>query len=150
MTAATRPPSIEAVLCDTSVIVRFFHADEDDEQAATDVLYAAWGEGRIELLMLDLSVYEFLNVLTRGLGWDSARAARGVRRLFDLELPVIHIDRDLAVDSARFAANTGLSGYDAAFVAAARSLEVPLVTTDRRIIERAPDTAVALSAFMQT
>jgi len=136
--------SPEVALCDTSVIVRFFHSYSDDEQHAADALYRRWWARRADLLMLDLSVYEFINVLVRGLGWDGDRAARSVGELFDLELGLVSGSRDLAIACARTAAETGLSGYDAAFVAAARDLNVPLVTTDGRIIDRAPDTAVSL------
>ncbi len=89
------------------------------------------------LVMLDLSVYEFLNILVRKLGRDSKAAATDVSHLFDLDLPIVAIDRDLAIAAAQFAAQSGLSGYDAAFVAGARSMNIPLITADRRLFQKA-------------
>ena len=46
------------------------------------------------------------------------------------------------------ASQSGCSAYDCEFVALARDLEVPLVTTDRQILKAFPTIAVSPSAFM--
>lgn len=58
--------------------------------------------------------------------------------------------RDVEVDplgalDAAFA--SGLSGYDAEFVALAEALDVPLVTDDRGVLRACPQTAVSLDDF---
>jgi predicted nucleic acid-binding protein len=58
--------------------------------------------------------------------------------------------REFAVDSVRvfeLAAKSGRSAYDCEFVAVARTLGVPLVTSDRQLLRSFPDTAVSLMAF---
>ena len=45
------------------------------------------------------------------------------------------------------AAARNLSAYDAQFVVAAADLEVPLVTSDRRLLQACPDIAVAPERF---
>jgi predicted nucleic acid-binding protein len=137
----------EQAVCDTSVILRLVHDHRDDQQAAADALRGAVLANHTVLCLLDLSVYEFVNVMVRRFGWSADRATRNVEHLFDLEFPMVMCDRGLAVDTARIAAATGLTGYDAAFVAAARALGVPLVTADEDIAERAPDTAIALRSI---
>ena len=128
-----------AALLDTSVLLRLFHDHRDAHQRAADMIRDRWTRGRIELVLLDLSVYEFVNVLVRRLGKDEERAAADADALFDLGLPTASVDRDLARAAARLAAATRLSGYDAAFVAAARGLGIPLITADARITREAQD-----------
>ena len=58
--------------------------------------------------------------------------------------------REYAVESAAvlaLAAASGLSAYDCELVALARALNVPLVTSDRRLLASFPETAVALASF---
>lgn len=46
------------------------------------------------------------------------------------------------------AATTGCSAYDAEFVVLARDMHVPLVTTDRELIEKFPETALTPKMFL--
>lgn len=126
-----------AALLDTSVLLRLFYDQGGPEQAAADAIREAFEGGRTELVLLDLSVYEFVNALVRGLGKSAEDAAAYVDALFDLDAPVVAVHRDVAVRAAGLAAGTGLSGYDAAFAAAAESLAVPLITADREIARKA-------------
>ncbi len=51
-------------------------------------------------------------------------------------------------DVLELAADTGCSAYDAEFVVLARDLGVPLVTTDRELLEKFPGTAVTPESFL--
>jgi predicted nucleic acid-binding protein len=58
--------------------------------------------------------------------------------------------REFQVESAavlELAAASGCSAYDCEFVALARAFEVPLVTTDRDVLESFPRDAVSLKLF---
>jgi predicted nucleic acid-binding protein len=135
----------EALVVDTSVLVRFFHDYEDDVQDAAARVWRWWEEERVELVLLDLGVYEFVNVLVRGLRLAATHAEQAIAKLFDLGLPVIRMDHGLVRAACVVAAETGVSGYDAAFVAAARRLDVPLLTADRRLAERCPEDTLLVS-----
>jgi len=52
-------------------------------------------------------------------------------------------------DVLNLAAKHNLSAYDAQFVVAAADLEVPLVTSDRRLLAACADLAVSPEAFVQ-
>jgi len=129
----------ETVVLDTSVLVRFFVPYADEDQPRAEALRDGWLDDRVQLVQLDLSVYEFVNAVTRSLGHGSEQAAREVGALYRLQMPIVPVDNALAVEAARLAADLGLSGYDAAFVAAARRLGVPLVTCDRRLAASADE-----------
>jgi predicted nucleic acid-binding protein len=123
----------ETAVPDTAVFVRFFFPYHDAEQAGADALRVAWLADEVQLVQLDLVVYEFVNVVTRILGHVADQATDDVVNLFRLQMPIIRVDTGLASDAAALAAGLGLSGYDAAFLASARRLGIPLITPDRRL-----------------
>jgi predicted nucleic acid-binding protein len=51
-------------------------------------------------------------------------------------------------DVLSLAGSSGCSAYDAEFVVLARDLRVPLVTTDRELLEKFPETAVSPERFL--
>jgi predicted nucleic acid-binding protein len=126
-------PIPDAALLDTSVLVRFFHDHDDQLQEHAENLRAAWLDDQAQLILLDLSVYELVNVCIRPLGYAGDRARAVVNALFRFRMPMLGVERGLAANAAELAADLGLSGYDASFVAAARRLGVPLITADRRL-----------------
>jgi predicted nucleic acid-binding protein len=53
-----------------------------------------------------------------------------------------------SADVLALAAQCGCTAYDCEFVALARELRVPLVTTDKEILAAFPETAISLEAFV--
>lgn len=53
-----------------------------------------------------------------------------------------------SADVLELASTSGCSAYDAEFVVLARDLRVPLVTTDRELLEKFPETAVSPEGFL--
>ncbi len=135
-----------AVLLDTSVLLRLFVAHDDELQTAVPEIQRAWQDDRLQLVLLDLSLYELVNVAVRRLGFDAPRARRAVADVYRLDAPVVAVDRQLASDAAGIAVDEGLSGYDAAFAAAARRVGVALLTADRRLAEL--DGSIALASLV--
>lgn len=69
---------------------------------------------------------------------DGTLARRAVDRLLRLPfLRVVAVDRTLGLQAANLAADLGLRGTDAMYVAVAERLGLPLVTWDREQRERA-------------
>jgi predicted nucleic acid-binding protein len=126
------------------VLLRLFHDHRDAPQKAADRLRTEFRTGRLLLVLLDLSIYEFVNILTRRLKKPLADVERATSAVFRLGSPLVRIDEDLARSAGRIAAHTGLSGYDAAFVAAARSLAIPLITADTQVIRAAAGDVLGL------
>ncbi|MFB6264224.1 MAG: type II toxin-antitoxin system VapC family toxin [Bradymonadaceae bacterium] len=91
---------------------------------------------------------EFRNVLAVYLGKElltseaALRAFREAERLVD--------GREFAVDTAavlELIEESSCSAYDCEYVALARELEVPVVTSDREMLEAFPGTAVDMETF---
>ncbi|MDQ3782885.1 MAG: type II toxin-antitoxin system VapC family toxin [Actinomycetota bacterium] len=131
-------------LLDTSVLLRFFIGLHDELGRRAGLIRDAWAGGTVELLLLDLSVYEFGNVLIRQQRLDEAAAVATVQQLFALGMPVLAVEVELGVRAVRTAGRTGLSVYDAAFLAAAEQLDVDLLTADTRLAHRAGSPRVVL------
>lgn len=104
----------------------------------------------MELLLLDLSVYEFGNVLVRQQRLEEYAVVAAVEELFSLGMPLLAVQQDLGVRATRLAARTGLSVYDAAFVAASEQLDVDLVTADKRLASKAGSRRIALLGELDT
>lgn len=137
----------EAVLVDTSVLLRLWIDHDDDLQTHSDRLREAFIEDLVGIVLLDLSVYEFINIQTRKFKLGPATVSANVDALFDLGVPLVSINKSLARETALISSTTGLSGYDAAFVAAAKALAIPLVTGDQTILLKAPEQAMALATI---
>jgi predicted nucleic acid-binding protein len=88
--------------------------------------------GRDSLATLDLAGYEAANVAIRS--WKDLDAALDLIELIESVRGegVVRVDRALLIDAGRLADERGLSVYDAAYVVAARSLGVQLVSCDFR------------------
>lgn len=126
------------VVLDTSVILAFYLPAEPLKENALRLL-AEYAAGRLRFATPTLTRYEILNVLarcTRGLKpgqamrLDQAMAVQSaIARLSIEEHPVA----PLAEDVLRIATQHARSAYDAAYVALAAHLEVPLITADERL-----------------
>jgi predicted nucleic acid-binding protein len=122
------------LLVDTSVLVKWFHADGESDPASARAIRDANTRGQVRARIVDLALYEMGNVLLRALGWTATEVAD---QLDDL---VVICGTPLAMSSEwlRRAAALGvehhLTFYDAAWVAAAKALGVPLVSADSQLL----------------
>lgn len=94
---------------------------------------------------------EFRNVLTRLIRNRSMRLDDAFGTMAKAEK--ILGNSSLAVDSLGVlseAASSGLSAYDAEYVALARRLSIPLVTSDRKVLAAVPTIACAPDAFLSS
>lgn len=91
---------------------------------------------------------EFLSVLTACLRKGIVSLEVAVECAGEAELVMEGGEYSVSsLDVLRLAAQSRCSAYDCEFVALARELNVPLVTTDRQILSDFPDVARALEEF---
>jgi predicted nucleic acid-binding protein len=82
-----------------------------------------------ELAVLDLTLYEVANVVTRRFN-AAAPATAAVHAVLATSRQVVRVDADTIADTVGIAAEHGLTAYDAAYVAVARRYGWTLVSTD--------------------
>lgn len=130
------------IVVDTNVIAYLYLPGDHTEAArATLATDAAWAA---PLLWRS----EFRNVLALYLRQQHLTLAAALEVQSAAE--ELLAGREYAVESdavLTLARASGRSAYDCEFVALARALAVPFVTSDRRLLASFPETAVALSSF---
>jgi predicted nucleic acid-binding protein len=130
----------EAVL-DASVVLKWFHMREEPNLEAAHLLRARFEEGQLNVAAPPLLMLELLNVAGRRWGWPAGEVVDFAANLSALRFGLI--EPELA--SVANWAGRGLTAYDAAYIALAEQLGVPLVTDDRELIAVARTLVVPLA-----
>ena len=125
---------ISDVLCDASVVLKWFHAEGEEEvEASRGLLDLHRGHG-LGLSVLDLTAYEVGNALLRGVGVGAQQVA-AVLDALDVICPRLILTPAELSDSAALAEAHRLTMYDAAYAAAARARHADLATLDRALLQ---------------
>jgi predicted nucleic acid-binding protein len=125
---------VTSLLADTSVLVKWFHAENESEVAQARELRRAHLGGIIAVRHLDLARYELGNVLLRSLNWPADRVADQLDDLTAICGPPIVPPDDWLREAARLGARHGLTFYDAAWAASAQALGIPLISADQKLL----------------
>ncbi len=122
------------VLVDTSVVVKWFHAEGERHVEEARALLEAHLDGRVTASVLDLTMYELGNVLLGPLR-SSADHAVAALRILAAACEALRPDDSERRDAAELVIEYGLTYYDAAYAAVARRREQMLVTADRALLD---------------
>lgn len=122
------------ILIDTSVLIKWFHADGESELAQARALRSAHVLGQLDAHILDLAHYEVGNVLIRALGWSAADVADQLDDLYAILGPPLNMTPAWLRSAASLAHAHQLSFYDASWAAAAKELDIALVSADRQLL----------------
>lgn len=125
---------MSAVVVDTSILIKWFHAEGEDEVAESRAVLEAHREEVITAHILDLTIYELGNILVRALRWQADDVADQLDDVLMLCGPGLVLAPPWRRDAASLAVEHRLSFYDAAFAAAARALDAPLLSADHKLI----------------
>jgi predicted nucleic acid-binding protein len=127
-------PAID-VVSDASVVLKWFHAEGEEEVESARALLEHYGRQAIGLQVLDLTPYEVGNALLRGRARVPAdRVAVVLEALADLCPQVSPTTGDLR-DAAALVELHGLTLYDAAYAAVARARGAELATLDQALLD---------------
>ncbi len=125
--------TLPIVVVDASVALKWFHEEGEEDVEQSRAVLDAYGSRRIDILLLDLMVYEIGNVLTRAMGVPAASVATVLDALHRIAGPVALTPRERA-RAAELAAEHRLTFYDAAYAALAVVRGGTLVTVDRALL----------------
>jgi predicted nucleic acid-binding protein len=121
------------VVCDASVVLKWFHDEGEAEVEDARRLLAGHRSGSIVAWVLDLTFYELGNVLLRALRWPAADVGD---QLDDLRA-ICSVVAAGAVEqrlAALIAEEHTLTFYDAIYAAVARSRGAVLATADQALL----------------
>ena len=92
---------------------------------------------------------EFRSTLIKGIRSKLIDLDDAFRIMGEAESMMSFNEHEMASDDVLdLAATSGCSAYDAEFVVLARDLRVPLVTTDKELLEKFPETAISPERFL--
>lgn len=123
------------VVSDANVVLKWFHAEDEEEVGSARALLEAHKERTIALSVLDLTVYEVGNALMRGRAGASAeRAATVVEALVEI-CPTVHPTPKEMRAAGKLVERHDITLYDAAYAAVAQSRSAELATFDRALLD---------------
>jgi len=132
------------IVVDTNLLVYLYVRSEHSERA--DKAFVKDPDWIAPLLWRS----EFLNVLTACLRKGIVNFEAAIEIVGEAELLMEGGEYTVSsLDVLNLAAQSRCSAYDCEFIALARELNIPLVTTDRQILSDFPETAVRLDAFVR-
>lgn len=92
---------------------------------------------------------ELRNTLVKSFNGGIIGLDEALRIMADAESMMSFAEYDLSSDDViELASSSGCSAYDAEFVVLARDLHAPLVTTDKELLKKFPEIAVAPEAYL--
>lgn len=127
-------PTID-VVSDASVVLKWFHAEGEEEVEPARALLDHYGRQTIGLQILDLTLYEVGDALLRGRARIAADRVAVVLEALDEICPRIAPTISHMRDAAKLAELHDLTLYDAAYAAVARASGAELVTLDRALLQ---------------
>jgi predicted nucleic acid-binding protein len=125
---------VTSVVVDTSVVVKWFHAEGEAQVTEARALLAAHGDEALTAYVVDLGVYELGNVLLRALSWSAEDTADQLDDLAVICGPALVPAPSWHRAAARLAGEHKLTFYDATFVAAAQATNSTLVSMDKQLL----------------
>ena len=127
-------PTAADVLCDASVVLKWFHSDGEEEVEASRALLDLHRTHGMALSVLDLTAYEVGNALLRGVGVGAEKVS-AVLDALDVICPRLALTPTELSDAALLAEGHRLTMYDAAYAVAANARHAELATLDRALLQ---------------
>jgi predicted nucleic acid-binding protein len=130
-------PVKEQFVVDASVIVKWFIREPDSEQALR--LHDRYVKGEVQLHAPSLLEYEVLNALVHSRLFSLADLQDASRALLNYGIRLHVLDEERARTTVSLAIESGITVYDASYLALARERGCRFVTADGRLVKRMRD-----------
>jgi predicted nucleic acid-binding protein len=125
---------LQLVVADASVVLKWFHAAGEEAVEPARAILEAFARQRIDLVTLDLAIYEIGNALLRVAGAGPQATATVLGALTEICQPVTLSGPERAT-AARLASEHDLTFHDAAYAAVAQERRGRLVTLSHELLE---------------
>jgi len=123
------------VVSDANVVLKWFHAEGEEEVVQARALLDAHKARTVALSVLDLTAYEVGNALMRGRAAASAEQVVTVLDALTVLCPALRPEPDELRLATELAARHELTFYDAAYAAVAQIRQATLATLDHELLE---------------
>lgn len=133
---------VKKVVVDSSVIVKWLNATNEQDLEKSDQLLADALEGKIKLLAPELAKYEVGNVFLFSKKLSPQDLEIPLHTLFVSPIQFISESEELAKETYILAFNLGITYYDASFLSLAKQYNATLVTDNIKHQGKASDIKV--------
>jgi len=123
----------QLVVVDASVVLKWFHAAGEEAVEPARTILDAFARRQVDLVVLDLTIYEIGNVLVRA-GAGARAAATILAAVLEICEPVALSGHEMET-AARLAGEHHLTFHDAAYAAIAHERRGRLVTLSRALLK---------------
>ncbi len=117
-----------ALIVDSSVIVKWFSEDKEENLDQADKILKDVQKGNVDLLTPELAKYEVGNALLLGKKLSPKQYSFANAQLFRLPITFVSESEDLSMETYKIAFEFGLTYYDASFASLAKHYDATLVT----------------------
>lgn len=122
---------------DASVVIKWFIKEEDSDRATK--LLDEYNQGKCELSVPDLLIYEVANVLRYNPRFSYADTLRSVRSIHNLDLDIVESVEIIIEFAVGISYKKRISFYDALYIAVAREIGYVFVTADEKLYDLVSD-----------
>lgn len=132
----------KSIIIDASVVAKWLLPDEEDFVA--NFIKKDFASREIYISVSVLIFYEVNNLLKSAIlsgRLDAKKAVSLYEAFLDFDF-IIYSSKPLLKATLRKAVELNISSYDASYVALAESLQIPLYTADKKLVEKAGNVLV--------
>lgn len=131
---------VRVLVPDANVILKLVLPPENEPgHLEARMLFGDWFDGRVELVVPELWVYEAGNILCL----KQPRTAAGcLTQLLQMRLQEVKLAGRLAVETAKLASAIGISYYDASYLAVAKMAHGVVVSADAKLVRKTASTGL--------
>ncbi len=116
---------------DASVVIKWFVKEEDSEE--TIELLNEYNQGKCEIAVPDLLIYEVANVLRYNPKFSHTDTLGCIRSIHNLDLDVVELVELIVESALGISYERKISFYDALYIAVAKEIGYEFITADEKL-----------------
>lgn len=121
---------MERLLLDTSIIVKWYHEEENTDIAR--LILEKHKQRIVSIIVPDILGLELANALKFGIKFPDQIVKESISSFYALDLSFIPLTRKIIEGAVQLITELSITSYDAVFLYLAQSEKIPLITADRK------------------